>query len=649
MSGASARTGERDLLGRVIAGDVAAFALLHRPESRPGTAPVEVLAGPVSERPDLASLPLPAEGAGGGAAGDRHDLLAVVPYRQIGERGFAHVDDGAPLLALEVAEHSAVPLSEALERLPDIGIGMTGGAFDIPDAAYAATARRIIDDEIGRGEGANFVLKRTFTASLGGPVPRSALTLFRRLLERENGVYWTFVVHTPGRTFVGASPERHISLRGGGAVMNPISGTYRYPPEGPSLDGVLAFLADGKETDELYMVVDEELKMMARICDAAPRVVGPRLKEMARLAHTEYLIEGSSGRDPRDILRETLFAPTVTGSPLESACRVIARHEPEGRGHYSGALALIGRDAAGRRTLDSAILIRTADISPGGRLRVGVGSTLVRHSDPLSEVKETAAKAAGLIAALEDDPAASLSADRGVRTALARRNEGVSGFWLGDGAPAASPRLHGLRILVVDAEDSFTSMLAHQLRALGPRVEVRAHDEPHALDRHDVVVMGPGPGDPGDLGDPRIAAVAGTVRTLFASGRPFLAICLSHQLLCGLLGLDVVRRDAPNQGDRHVIDLFGRRERVGFYNTYEARCADDKFDAPGPRPGPVEVSRHGPAGGVHALRGPGFMSLQFHPESLLTCDGPGILARCLEHVLASGPHLPGVSGAGADR
>ena len=79
------------------------------------------------------------------------------------------------------------------------------------------------------------------------------------------GAHWTFLIHTGTRTLVGASPERHISLQGGTAVMNPISGTYRYPTSGPTLSGVLEFLGDRKETDELYMVLDEELKMMARI------------------------------------------------------------------------------------------------------------------------------------------------------------------------------------------------------------------------------------------------------------------------------------------------------------------------------------------------------------------------------------------------
>ncbi|NEE58664.1 phenazine-specific anthranilate synthase component I, partial [Streptomyces sp. SID8455] len=67
--------------------------------------------------------------------------------------------------------------------------------------------------------------------------------------------YWTFVVHTGDRTFVGATPERHVSLTAGLAVMNPISGTYRYAASGPTLPAMMEFLADRKEIDELYMVV----------------------------------------------------------------------------------------------------------------------------------------------------------------------------------------------------------------------------------------------------------------------------------------------------------------------------------------------------------------------------------------------------------
>lgn len=254
----------------------------------------------------------------------------------------------------------------------------------------------MLREEIGRGEGANFVIRRTYEGEIPGYGRADALALFRRLLVGERGAYWTFVVHTGERTLVGASPEVHVRMSGGTVVMNPISGTYRYPAEGPTPEHLLSFLADGKEIEELSMVVDEELKMMCTVGDMGGVVIGPRLKEMAHLAHTEYELRGRSSLDVREVLKETMFAATVTGSPVQNACRVIERHEVGGRGYYAGALALLGRDSGGAQTLDSPILIRTADIDEAGRLRVPVGATLVRGSDPASEVAETHAKAAGV-------------------------------------------------------------------------------------------------------------------------------------------------------------------------------------------------------------------------------------------------------------
>ena len=629
----------------VLALRVPAFALLHRPERAPGR--LEVLAGPVGTPRTLAELPLPEPGAPGPADGrPHHDVLALVPYRQLAERGFACTDDGAPLLALRAERQTSLPLDAALDRLPEPAIRLSGDHFDVPDDEYAELVRRVVTDEIGRGEGANFVIRRSFVADIGDYGPEVALGFFRRLARAESGAYWTFLVHTGERTLVGATPERHVSLHHGTAVMNPISGTYRYPPGGPTLDGVLDFLADRKETDELYMVVDEELKMMARICADGGRVVGPRLKEMARLAHTEYVITGRSTRDPRDILRETLFAPTVTGSPLESACRVIGRYETRGRGYYSGVAALLGRDEHGAPALDSAILIRTADIDPTGRLRIGVGATLVRHSDPRSEVAETAAKAEGLLTALRgagtgraEGPPSGLRAPGfdghpRVRRALEDRNARISGFWLADPARralAAVPALDGRRVLMVDAEDTFTAMMCGQLASLGLKVTVRRFDEPYDLDGWDLVVLGPGPGDPRDTGDPRIAHLHSAVARLLEKGLPFLAVCLSHQVLSLRLGLDLVRRATPNQGVQREIDLFGTVERVGFYNTFAARSPHDKAEVEGV--GAVEVCRDPDGDEVHALRGPHFASLQFHAESVLTEHGPRVFESLLRGLL----------------
>jgi len=624
-----------DLLDQVLAPEPGPFALLHRPGALRRDR-IEVLIGDVSHAQSLAELDL--SEPGGPTSNGRHETLALIPFRQIADRGFDCVDDGEPLLKMRIREQAELDLEQVLERIPSVPIELIDEGFDVDDDAYAAMARRLVAEEIGTGEGANFVLKRSHCSTIRGYEPRHALAFFRRLVQQEAGAHWTFVVHTGERTFVGATPERHLGLSSGKLSMNPISGTYRYPSSGPTLDGILEFLDDGKESDELYMVVDEELKMMARLCDSGGRLVGPYLREMANVAHTEYVIEGRTSRDIAELLRETMFAPTVVGSPLESACRVVRRYEPDGRRYYAGIIALSGRDAHGDPSLDSAILIRTADIDRHGHTRITVGSTIVRHSDPAAEAAETRAKASGLLAALRNSVPVRYGEHPRVSRLLAQRNRGVATFWCDsdDGRAAHAPGLMGMRALVIDAEDNFTFMLEHQLQALGLAVTVRRFDEEYRIEEFDLVVMGPGPGTPLDVADVKIAQLRGALRRLLEERRPFLAVCLSHQVLCGLLGIPVEPRAVPNQGVRTEIDLFGERVQVGFYNTFSARSAASSFRCDGVD-GDVEVSRDASTNEVHALRGAQFRSLQFHPESVLSPDGVGIL-RALVLELLAGAH-----------
>ncbi|CAM5226547.1 anthranilate synthase OS=Streptomyces aurantiogriseus OX=66870 GN=GCM10010251_40950 PE=4 SV=1 [Streptomyces aurantiogriseus] len=545
-------------------------------------------------------------------------------------------------------ERYEIPLAEALEQLPAHEVRVEGGGFDIGDEEYAEIVGRVLRDEIGRGEGANFVIRRTYEGEIAGFSRADALALFRRLLEGERGAYWTFVVHTGERTLVGASPEVHVRMSGGTVVMNPISGTYRYPAEGPTPEHLLDFLADGKEIEELSMVVDEELKMMCTVGDMGGVVIGPRLKEMAHLAHTEYELRGKSSLDVREVLKETMFAATVTGSPVQNACRVIERYEPlgrdgVGRGYYAGALALLGRDSGGAQTLDSPILIRTADIDAAGRLRVPVGATLVRGSDPAGEVAETHAKAAGVLAALgvrpgrprEDGTRPRLADDPRVRAALDGRRASLAPFWLR--MQERSQELSG-HALVVDGEDTFTAMLAHVLRSAGLEVSVRRYDEPGlreaVLTHEGPVVLGPGPGDPSDMTDPKMRFLRDlTARVLREHRHGVLGVCLGHELIAAELGLDIVRKEVPYQGAQTVIDLFGRPETVGFYNSFVARCDDDarqELTAHG-----VEVSR-AENGEVHALRGPGFAGVQFHPESVLTLNGAAVVRELVGQLRDAG-------------
>ncbi|WP_093710831.1 anthranilate synthase family protein [Streptomyces sp. 2131.1] len=613
-------------IDRLLGEDCPPFALLRRRTPGHDHDTVEVLIGRVHEADRLADIPV----------GERPSL-ALVPFRQIAERGFDVRDDGTPLSVLVADESYTLTLDEALERLPRHEVHVEDGEFDVSDEEYAGTVRRVIEDEIGRGEGANFVIRRTFRGRIDGFGRADALALFRRLLAGERGAYWTFVVHTGDRVLVGASPEVHVRMSGGTVVMNPISGTYRYPAEGPTPEGLLAFLGDRKETEELSMVVDEELKMMCTVGDMGGVVIGPRLKEMAHLAHTEYELRGRSSLDVREVLKETMFAATVTGSPVQNACRVIERYEAGGRGYYAGALALLRREPDGTQSLDSPILIRTADIDADGTLRVPVGATLVRHSEPDGEVAETHAKAAGVLSALGVRPARPeaererprLAADPRVRDALDARRDGLAPFWLRMQERAADRAGHAL---VVDGEDTFTAMLGHLLRASGLDVTVRRYDEPglrEAVRAHEgPVVLGPGPGNPGDAADPKMRLLRAMAAELLRDHRHgLLGVCLGHELIAAELGLEIVRKAVPYQGAQTRIELFGRPETVGFYNSFTARC-DDSGAAELAAHG-IEVSRDAVSGELHALRGAGFASVQFHPESVLTLRGAAIVTELL--------------------
>ncbi len=460
-----------------------------------------------------------------------------------------------------------------------------------------------------------------------------ALTVFRRLLERERGAFWTFCIFTGDRYLIGASPERHVSVEDGQVRMNPISGTFRMRGLETHADRkreLLRFLKDEKEIYELFMVVDEELKMMCDICHEGGLVLGPYLKPMTHLVHTEYLLAGRTNRDVREVLRDSMFAATVTGSPVENACRLIKKYEPEGRGYYAAVAALIGRDDDGNPLADAPILIRTADVDLEGNLKVTAGATLVRDSDAMYETKETWAKASGILSAFglveaAPEPVEGFDAftrEDEVLIALGSRNQRLSQFWLTDQSGAAPvTSLTGKRVVIVDGEDDFVNMLSHVFGVLGMTTDIIRHDAyaDGDLDGYDLVVVGPGPGDPRDLEDPKMAVLHGLVTGLLETQRPFLAVCLGHQVLSHNIGLDLAFKDIVFQGTQSRLEVLGRPETVGFYNTFVARVPASGL------PDGVTVETDPATGDIHHVAGPHYRGVQFHAESILTQNGFGIL------------------------
>ena len=565
--------------------------------------------------------------------------LVVVPFSQVHERGLHAREDEAPLTVINGDISTSVPLADVMDALPDDEIDVVDrGGFETGDDEYIDMVRRVIDDEIGQGAGANVVIGRRYRARIADWNHRRALSVLRRLLENERGSFWTFCIYTGERWLVGASPERHVSVDAGHVRMNPISGTFRLrglDDRAERKRELMRFLSDEKEVYELFMVVDEELKMMCDICHEGGLVLGPYLKAMTHLVHTEYLLAGRTRLDVRQVLRDTMFAATVTGSPVESACRVIHKYEPHGRGYYGAIAALIGRDENGDECAEAPILIRTADIDAAGNLTVTAGATLVRDSDPEYETAETWAKAAGVLSAfgLIDAPARqnpeAVDFDDDVLIALGSRNQRLSRFWLTDQSDRAGvPELYDTRALVLDGEDAFVNMLTHVLWVLGMHTDVIRHEayEPGLFDGYDLAVIGPGPGDPRRAHDPKIATMRAVVDELMGIRKPLLAVCLGHQILAGHLGLDLAYKDIVFQGTQARLRVLDRTETVGFYNTFVARQR-------AALPSGVDVQADPATGDVHVISGPHFRGIQFHAESILTQNGEEILTELVRGLL----------------
>ena len=297
----------------IVTSSSPAFALIARRKSAGTNLSVDVVSGRAVAFSKLEDISVTSNVS---ISGSLLKYLVMIPYRQIHEVGFDYQDDGEALQAIEISQHEVLSVAETVAHIPKVPVELRGIGFDLSDEAYAATAQKIINDEIGRGEGSNFVLSRSLYAEIEGFSKAHALSLFSELLAKESGAYWTFMIWLEGRAFIGASPEQQITLSGGVATMNPISGTYRYPASGPQVDQALDFLNDPKETDELFMVADEELKMFGRFCETGGRLKGPYFKEMSKVAHTEYYIEGKTRAGASTLLRDTLLAPTVTESWL---------------------------------------------------------------------------------------------------------------------------------------------------------------------------------------------------------------------------------------------------------------------------------------------------------------------------------------------
>ena len=567
------------------------------------------------------------------------DVVFALPYRVIRERGFEARGD-EPILAMEVEIAISMPKEKLIEVLPDQRIVLDKEIqASLSDQDYADLVRSFQTNEIERGNASQTTLARCFTGRIEAFDIQAALSIYRQILQQQ-GQYMAVLFanidpedRSKDQFIVGATPERHLEIRGNETIMIPIAGTLRKEDKESFEKRLESFLSDPKEIGELFQVVDEEMKIMGVICPDGGEIEGPFLREIGAVVHTEYRLVGRRGHDTISALRRTLHAPTVVGSPMESAARIIHKYEPESRRYYAGEVGLYTnpRTEEPKGDLDCAILIRCAEISGDGTFRVQAGGGLVRDSDPANEAKESRAKAFGLLGVLTGEahlkePYLTDALYQKYKPLLTGRNDKLSSFWMDRQDPhAQSPlSLDKLKITILNNEDDFADMIGHMLRIMHAKVTVQdsltfvpAHDQ------SDIVILGPGPGDPTDMTHPRMHHLQKIINELTNLQKPMLGICLGHQALAVNKKIDVDRQLQSTQGLQREVEVMGERHRLGFYNSFSpvfnasARVhADLRFD--------VDDSNR-----IIAMEGDQYIGFQFHPESIMSERGAILMHKAL--------------------
>ena len=185
------------------------------------------------------------------------------------------------------------------------------------------------------------------------------------------------------------------------------------------------------------------------------------------------------------------------------------------------------------------------------------------------------------------------------------------------------------RLLLIDNYDSFTYNLVQAFLVLGAEVSVYRNDAltPEAAlalaPTH--LCISPGPGTPYDAG------VSMDMIRAFAGRVPVLGVCLGHQSIVEVFGGKVVRAGRLMHGKTSLVRHDGRRLFAGLPQPCEVGRYHSLIASPGTLPDELAVSARTDEGEIMGVRHRTLTveGVQFHPESILTPEGPKLLGNFL--------------------
>jgi len=189
------------------------------------------------------------------------------------------------------------------------------------------------------------------------------------------------------------------------------------------------------------------------------------------------------------------------------------------------------------------------------------------------------------------------------------------------------------RLLLIDNYDSFTYNLVQAFMVLGADVQVYRNDaitvaEAQAL-KPTHLCISPGPGTPQDAG------VSMEMIRAFAGRVPVFGVCLGHQSIVEVFGGKVVRAGRLMHGKTSQISHDGQGLFAGLPQPCEVGRYHSLIAQPESLPAVLEVTARTAEGEIMGVRHRELQveGVQFHPESVLTPDGPQLMRNFVAGVL----------------
>ena len=187
------------------------------------------------------------------------------------------------------------------------------------------------------------------------------------------------------------------------------------------------------------------------------------------------------------------------------------------------------------------------------------------------------------------------------------------------------------RLLLIDNYDSFTYNLVQAFLVLGAEVDVRRNDavtveEALAFEPSHLVIS-PGPGTP------RNAGVSMRMIEAFTGRIPIFGVCLGHQSLVEVFGGKVVRAGRLMHGKTSPVEHDGQGLFSGLPAAFQAGRYHSLIADPASIPPALTVTARTAEGEIMGVRHRTLPieGVQFHPESVLTPDGPLLMANFLKN------------------